>query len=232
MWDKLSIEAVCESSILIRFSDQIDTKLPVFIQAIAEIIVAEHADAVMNITPSYTTLLVDYLPYRISEEDMINSIAAILHNTEVQTTDYQRNTIELPVYYHPSVAPDLERMLESKNINLEQLIALHTGEEYTVCAIGFTPGFAFLAELPEKLAEPRLNTPRLSVHKGSVGIADRQTAIYPCQSPGGWNIVGNCPLELFDPASEHLSPFRIGDKVRFKAIDKAHYLQLGGTLWA
>jgi KipI family sensor histidine kinase inhibitor len=231
MWDKLSIEAVCESSILIRFSDQIDTGLPVFIQAIAEIIVSEHTDAVMNITPSYTTLLVDYLPYRISEEEMINSIASILHYAEVQQGDYEGRTIELPVYYHPSVAPDLEGMLEAKNLTLEQFIGLHSGEAYTVCAIGFTPGFAFLAELPEVLAEPRLDTPRLTVRKGSVGIADRQTAIYPSQSPGGWNIVGNCPIELFDPASEHLSPFRIGDKVRFKAIEREQYLRLGGTLW-
>ena len=234
MWKQLSIEAVCESSILIRFSEKIDIDLPVFIHAIAEIIVAEHSDSVMNITPSYTTLLIDYLPYRISEQEMIASIASILHETEVIQHETQAKTIELPVFYDTSVAPDLLRLMRMKDLTKEQLIALHSDQVYTVCAIGFTPGFAFLAELPETLAEPRLKSPRLSVLKGSVGIADRQTAIYPSypsQISGVWNIIGNCPVDLFDPASEQLCPFRVSDKVKFVPIDESQYLKLGGTLW-
>ncbi|WED24384.1 5-oxoprolinase subunit PxpB [Vibrio sp. JC009] len=231
MWDKLSIEAVCESSILVRFSDEININLPHYINAVAELIVAQHANSIMNITPSYTTLLIDYLPYRVSEDEFIASVASVLHDVEVNLTALSYNTIVLPVFYDESVAPDLAAVMEARKLSKQDLIALHTGQEYTVCAIGFTPGFAFLANVPEPLATPRLKTPRLSVAKGSLGIADRQTAIYPTQTPGGWNIIGNCPVPLFDPASEKLSPFRIGDKVKFESIDRDYYFELGGELW-
>lgn len=231
IWDKLSIEAVCESSILIRFSDEIDVQLPKYISAIAEVIVSEHSDSIMSVTPSYTTLLIDYLPFRISEKDLLSSIASLLHTLEFYPEEENSNSIVFPVYYHESVAPDLPKILSEKNLSLEQLIELHTSQEYTVCAIGFAPGFAFLANVKEELATPRLETPRLKVMKGSVGIADRQTAIYPSDTPGGWNIIGNSPVELFDPNSERLSPFRVGEKVRFESIDKYEYKELGGKLW-
>lgn len=230
-WDKLSIEALCESSILIRFSDEIDIQLPKYISAIAEVIVSSHPDAIMSVTPSYTTLLIDYLPFRISEQEMLRSIASILHSVELYPDEDESHSIVFPVYYHESVAPDLPRLLQDKNLTLEQLIELHTGQVYTVCAIGFAPGFAFLANVDKSLATPRLDTPRLRVQKGSVGIADRQTAIYPSDTPGGWNIIGNCPVELFEPDTERLSPFRVGEKVRFEAIDKYEYKELGGKLW-
>ncbi|MGJ7095731.1 5-oxoprolinase subunit PxpB [Vibrio hannami] len=230
-WDQLSIEAVCESSILIRFSNEIDTQLPKYISAIAEVIVSEHQDVIMSVTPSYTTLLIDYLPFRISEQELLTSIANLLHSIELYPEEDRQQSIVLPVYYHESVAPDLISVMEDKKLTLEQLIELHTGREYTVCAIGFAPGFAFLAHVDQVLATPRLATPRLKVLKGSVGIADTQTAVYPSDTPGGWNIIGNCPVELFDPDSDQLSPFRVGEKVRFQSIDKYEYKELGGKLW-
>ncbi|WP_338405535.1 allophanate hydrolase subunit 1 [Vibrio hannami] len=184
-WDQLSIEAVCESSILIRFSNEIDTQLPKYISAIAEVIVSEHQDVIMSVTPSYTTLLIDYLPFRISEQELLTSIANLLHSIELYPEEDRQQSIVLPVYYHESVAPDLISVMEDKKLTLEQLIELHTGREYTVCAIGFAPGFAFLAHVDQVLATPRLATPRLKVLKGSVGIADTQTAVYPSDTPGG-----------------------------------------------
>ncbi len=232
LYDKVSIEAVCESSILLRFSDEIDTKLPQFINQVSELIYTQHADCIMNLTPSYTTLLIDYLPYRTPENEMLISLAHIIHQVDSHDSTDESNLITLPVYYDSEVAPDLIHLMESKELSKQELVNLHTQQEYKICAIGFTPGFGFLAGLPDKLATPRLSTPRLKVMKGSVGIADNQTAVYPSETPGGWNIIGNCPISLFDPQSEFLSPLRIGDRVRFEPIDKQQFIDLGGKVWA
>ncbi|MDB1126293.1 5-oxoprolinase subunit B family protein [Vibrio algarum] len=229
---EISIEAVCESSILINFAEEISPELPLFINQVAELVYANHNGSIMNITPSYTTLLVDYLPYRTPEHVMLKSLAQIVHQVDSNDTNTVTNTVILPVYYGFDVAPDLQRLIQDKSIELEQLVAKHTAPLYSICAIGFAPGFAFLSGLDSSLATPRHATPRLKVASGSVGIADNQTAVYPSATPGGWNIIGNCPTRLFDPSSEQLSPFRIGDKVKFESISKQEYLKLGGQLWA
>lgn len=229
--NKVSIDAVCETSILIRFSDKINLELPEFINQVSELIYADFSDSIMNLTPSYTTLLIDYLPFRTPEDEMIIGLAHIIHQVDDFQTTTESELITLPVYYGSEVAPDLDRFLSNKSMDKQQLIDLHTQQEYKVCAIGFSPGFAFLAGLSDKLSMPRLSTPRLKVAQGSVGIADNQTAVYPSESPGGWNIIGNCPIPLFDPNSEHLSPFRIGNTVRFEAINMEQFIALGGQTW-
>jgi KipI family sensor histidine kinase inhibitor len=107
---------------------------------------------------------------------------------------------------------------------------LHQATEYQVYAIGFAPGFAYLGQVDERIAAPRLSTPRQKVPRGAVAIADRQTAVYPAPSPGGWNLIGLCPTAMFSPASEPIMPVTVGDRVRFEAIDKSRYLELGGKL--
>ncbi|WP_413283313.1 5-oxoprolinase subunit B family protein [Vibrio sp. MA40-2] len=229
------IEAVCESSILIRFSDKIDGQLAVLISHVAELIYRHHSDCIMNLTPSYTTLLIDYLPYRTSEADLLQSLTTIVAQVG-QNVDSDKLTniskiIYLPVYYAEDVAPDLHTLLKNKSMSLQTLIDKHTQPEYRVCSIGFSPGFAFLSGLVPELESPRHDTPRLKVAAGSVGIANNQTAVYPSSTPGGWQIIGNCPSRLFDPNSETLSPFRVGDKVKFEPITRERFIELGGELW-
>ncbi|MDX1733979.1 MAG: carboxyltransferase domain-containing protein, partial [Halioglobus sp.] len=101
---------------------------------------------------------------------------------------------------------------------------------YRVYAIGFAPGFAYMGEVDERIARPRLATPRSAVPAGAVAIADRQTAVYPAVSPGGWNLIGLCPTPMFDPAAEPPMPVAVGDSVRFRPIDRQEYLSLGGAL--
>ena len=99
-----------------------------------------------------------------------------------------------------------------------------------VCAIGFAPGFAFLAELDDQLVMPRRANPRAKVPAGSVAIAEKQTAVYPADSPGGWHVLGQCPLPLFDLSKEPMTPFSIGDQVRFVPVDRETFIQKGGIL--
>jgi len=130
---------------------------------------------------------------------------------------------ELPVCYDPEFGIDLEQAAETLNMDPETLIRKHCEPTYRVFGIGFLPGFLYLGGVPEELRLPRLASPRPRVPEGSVGLADRQTGIYPQASPGGWNILGKCPLPLFNPEQEPPSFIALGDSIRFRAVSRAEF---------
>ncbi|MDX3744996.1 5-oxoprolinase subunit B family protein, partial [Pseudomonas sp.] len=134
----------------------------------------------------------------------------------------------LPTWYHPSVGPELADLANCSGLDQASVIRLHSAHEYVVFAIGFAPGFAFMGLVDERLAKPRLSTPRKRIAAGSVGIADRQTAVYPSVSPGGWNLLGRSPTRLFDLAIGSYSLLHPGDRVRFEPIEHAEFVRLGG----
>lgn len=222
------IEPIAEGSLLVRFQHPANATLAIHIGECARDIMQNFAHGLMNVTPSYTTLLIDYLPYRLAQNDLMTQLTSLL-NQPRQMNQTNANIIELPVYYHPDVGPDLMRYQE-QGLSLQEVIQLHTSVTYTVCAIGFAPGFAFMTEVAEPLRRPRRTTPRLMLPKGSVGIAEHQTAIYPNASPGGWNIIGNCPVSLFNPDQTPMSPWQIGSQVRFRSIEREEFVQLGGVI--
>ena len=132
-------------------------------------------------------------------------------------------TWELPVCYTGDFAPDLEATAGYLGITPDALVALHSGTTYRVYGVGFLPGFLYLGGVPEALEIPRRNTPRLRVPKGSVGLAGKQTGIYPQESPGGWHLIGNCPIPLFDPGRKPPFFINLGDAVCFRPVSEAEY---------
>lgn len=130
---------------------------------------------------------------------------------------------EIPVCYETSMAPDLLDVSEKLGMNPEQVIEAHTAQPYRVYGIGFLPGFLYLGGVPEILKLERRAEPRLHVEKGSVGLAGAQTGIYPQVSPGGWHIIGSCPVPLFTPDRTPPCLVAPGDQIRFRAIEKAEY---------
>ncbi len=138
-------------------------------------------------------------------------------------TKIQRYLWRIPVCYDAVFATDMEEVSKSLKISTEKLIALHTSSQYTVYGIGFLPGFMYLGGLPTELEITRRAEPRLSVKKGSVGLAGKQTGIYPQDSPGGWNIIGSCPIPIFDSKLENPCFVNVGDKIQFYKISKAEY---------
>ncbi|MGO2319273.1 MAG: 5-oxoprolinase subunit B family protein [Vibrio toranzoniae] len=238
---EFNIDPVAECSVLVTLiplnphSSAIDAQ---YIAHFSDVIRQNLTPVLMNVTPAYHTILVDYLPYRISEQQLITQLSSLLTqalSSFSNTTDTAMNIIELPAYYSPETALDLGRYQE-KGLSLDDIIQYHTSETYSVSAIGFIPGFAFMSDVVSELALPRHSTPRLSVPKGSIAIADSKTAVYPSDSPGGWNIIGNCPLSLFEHSQlKHaevtqrpLSLLDVGDIVRFKAISKQEFVELSG----
>jgi len=225
------IEPVAECSVMIQLGTKIDPKFSLHIGHIADAIRYELMDVIMNVTPSYTNILVDYLPFLMPEATILQRLESIVKRELAHPPTHPANHIEIPVYYDLSVGPDLARFSEEKGLTIEQVISLHSQHTYHVCAMGFAPGFAFLAEVPDELVMPRHATPRLSVPAGSVAIAANQTAVYPESSPGGWNVIGNCPIPLYNPTGDVISPFSIGDTVSFCPIERDEYEELGGQLW-
>ncbi len=130
---------------------------------------------------------------------------------------------EIPVCYDAEFGFDLEEVATKLDLSVEELIQQHTAQPYKVYGIGFLPGFMYLGGLPSTLEVPRRKEPRLDVPKGSVGLAGKQTGIYPQTSPGGWNIIGNCPISLFNPKEEDPCLVKVGDMIQFHQIEKAAY---------
>lgn len=197
----------------------------------AAVITIEQAlgDELVDLVPSYASILILYDPLRSNRHALTRRLRAALQAQQTHPTA-PGGTVVLPVYYAPEAGPDLEALAARAGLTTDQVIALHTAVEYRVYAIGFAPGFAYLGTVDERIATPRLATPRATVPRGSVAIADRQTAVYPSVSPGGWNLIGRCPVVMFDPAAQPNMPVAVGDCVRFTAVDRAHYLSLGGEL--
>ncbi|EGQ7763716.1 allophanate hydrolase subunit 1 [Vibrio alginolyticus] len=224
--EKFNISLISECSIFIKFDESISENA---VGELAHSIRETFASIIMNVVPSYQTILIDYLPFRINEKNLVNELQQIVSQFDTQSLKLsQPNHITIPVYYSEETALDLSRF-QKRGLSLDDLITLHTKTEYAVSAIGFAPGFAFLSDVDTQLHMARLATPRTHVPAGSVGIADSKTAVYPSDSPGGWNIIGKSPLALFSDSPPFI-PFEVGDKVTFNAISKQEFIDLGGVL--
>ncbi|WP_248730723.1 5-oxoprolinase subunit PxpB [Pseudomonas sp. MWU13-2517] len=183
--------------------------------------------ALVDLVPSYTTLMVHYDLTALSPAQARQLIEQALTDLQPQVQGGGQSHV-LPVWYDLSVGPELTLLSQRSGLSIDDVIGRHTAHEYQVFALGFAPGFAFMGLVDERLAAPRLNTPRKRVAAGSVGIAERQTAAYPVVSPGGWNLIGRTPAKLFDRERDGYSLMQPGDTVRFEAVGHAEFINLGG----
>ncbi|MBZ0334745.1 5-oxoprolinase subunit PxpB [Marinobacter sp. AL4B] len=218
-------------TLTLYFGDRIDIALTEKIRIAAEELSNKLGLRLVDLVPSYTSLLLRYDLLIDDYSSLLIDIAAVLNNLPDHPAEGENaGAIDIPVFYHPSVGPDLEAIAARAGLSIEQVVQRHSRQIYHVFAIGFAPGFAYLGEVPQDLETPRLATPRAKVPAGSLGIADRQTAIYPLASPGGWNLIGRTPLTLFDVHREQPSLLRAGQQVRFRAITRDEFLALGGQI--
>ncbi|WP_281645606.1 5-oxoprolinase subunit PxpB [Parendozoicomonas sp. Alg238-R29] len=226
----IRIEAVSENTLIIYFADSIQAELSVFIGVISQQLKNELGDKLIEVIPSYTSIFIQFDILRIDLPTLSKDIRAIADTLDTEPDYSVGKLIELPTWYHSDVAPDLKAAAQHSHLSVEEFISIHSNKEYRVCAIGFAPGFAFLGSVDSRIELPRHDHPKAKVSRGSVGIAGLQTAVYPQDSPGGWQIIGNCPLSLFDPDKEPMTPFQVGDKVRFHPISKSEFLAMDGQI--
>lgn len=222
------ITPVSEDALLITLADTIQSSLPGKLQQLCQKLQASRWPWLVDLVPSYTTLLVVYDPDQVDYRQALAAVRLVLADADQETpaVGLPGRLIELPVYYSEETGPDLPVLAAACELGIDEIIDRHTAVDYQVYAMGFAPGFGFMGEVDPLIAHPRKQTPRQKVPQGSVGIANRQTAVYPVTSPGGWQIIGRCPTRLFDRNS--LSLLSIGDRVRFRQIGREEYRNFGG----
>ena len=227
------IEIASEYSYIVYFGDpdssQISPEVSAIIVATCEQIKQRFSVRLIDLVASYASVLVIYDTHLCDHLWAKNALRSIL-NTPEKHSENRGQLVKIPVFYSTKYGPELALLAENAGLSIAQVIDIHSATEYRVYAIGFAPGFAYLGEVDERLAAPRLSTPRLKVPAGAVAIADRQTAVYPASSPGGWNLIGLCPTPMFNPEKQPHMPVTVGDRVQFFAIDEPQYLLMGGLL--
>ena len=203
-----------DSALLVRFGNTIEPGSNQRVHSLLRELEMNPQDGYTESVPGYCTLLVSYDPMKKSYAEMERWVKACIPRAK-NHSPANPGIIEVPILYGGEHGPDLEEVARLHNLSAEDAIRLHSSKIYTVYFIGFLPGFPYLGPLNSSLETPRLETPRLLVKAGSVGIAGMQTGIYPLDSPGGWRIIGWTPLNLFDASSKKPARFSPGDAVRF-----------------
>jgi inhibitor of KinA len=215
-------------SLIIYFGDKIDEQTATKVKKAYLSLKALNFEGLIEIIPSYTSIFIQFDVFKYDYESLKNLIQNSINLNIKENSEEKIITID--VYYGLETGLDLQKISLEKALSIDEIIKIHTSKIYDVYAIGFLPAFAYLASVDEKIATARLSTPRALVPKGSVAIADSQTAVYPQNSPGGWNIIGKTALELFDKNLESLSIFEVGNRVKFNSISKENFLSQGGIL--
>lgn len=225
----MELHSAGENALILYLGNETSPTVAAMVQSACTAIESALGQDLVDLVPSYASVLVIYDPLHTDHLSVGHRLRAALSDLSA-APEAEGHTVILPVYYHADVGADLEALAERASLSVNDVIALHSSAEYRVYAIGFAPGFAYLGQVDDRIAAPRLATPRQKVPRGSVAIADRQTAVYPAVSPGGWNLIGRCPTRMFDVKATPVMPVTVGDKVRFEPISRERYLALGGEI--
>jgi KipI family sensor histidine kinase inhibitor len=212
-----------DAALVVEFGDVIGLEINSKVIALGKAIHGAEIKGVEELIPTYRSLLVRYNPLKISYELLVFQIRDVEKTLKEATTKVKSRKIIIPVVYGGKYGPDLAYVAQFHGLSGEQVIELHSKRDYRVYMIGFVAGFPYLGEVSEEIATPRLETPRLKVPAGSIGIAEKQTGIYPYEAPGGWQIIGRTPIKLFNPLQQPPTLLKSGDAVRFKQISEQQF---------
>ena len=214
-----------DSAITIEFGNVIDPRINTRVVAFASALVAQQWKGILDIVPTYRSVTLHFDPLQWESAELIARIQAVprprLHKTAPHGALH-----EIPVLYGGEWGPDLEDVAAFAGITPSNAITLHASVRYRVYMLGFSPGFPYLGLVPECLAMPRLSVPRTTVPAGSIGIADRQTGMYPTATPGGWRLIGRTPMSRSHHTDTNPFSLSAGDIVMFRPIDPDEYDRL------
>lgn len=221
-----------DQAVVIEVGNEICSSTERKVKAIVSRLEAESPSWMIEFIPAYTTITIIYsIQAFIKEEIPYEAVCERIHDLLAgveATAAVQQQVMRIPVLYGGEYGPDLGFVAEHNGLTADEVIAIHTSGDYTVHMIGFAPGFPFIGGMPEQIGAPRRKTPRLKIPARSVGIAGFQTGVYPIETPGGWQLIGRTPLELFLPAEDPPSLLTAGNKIRFYEITSEEYEDLRG----
>lgn len=224
------IKSLGDAALIIDFGNTIDEKINHIVYTLFFHLNKNPIEGVTELIPGYcsltlcydvNTVLKSYSPNSAVFEwlgnkvkDAISAIPALV--------EIEPSLIKVPVCYDKIFGTDLDHIAERNQISVEEIIQIHTSSVYHIYMLGFLPGFAYMGKVDERIATPRKKTP-VNVEEGCVGIAGFQTGIYPLTSPGGWQIIGKCPLKIFSKEKNGTTLFKAGDRVQFYSISKDEF---------
>lgn len=214
-----------DRAVVIEYGQEISVEINSRIRAMTKAIEACEIKGIIEVVPTYCSLIVHYNPIDIDYHILMEQLKKL--EKKINDSDIcEVRIIEIPTVYGGEYGVDIENVAKNNGLSLEEVINIHSSKEYLVYMLGFTPGFAYLGGMDERIATPRLKTPRIKIDAGSVGIAGSQTGIYPIDSPGGWQLIGRTPLKLYDPYAENPILLRPGDYIKFTRISEEEYLRI------
>lgn len=211
-----------DTSLSMEFGNEISEQINAEIRAFNILLEKKELPGIVETVPTYRSLMIHYDPGVVTFKALVSELEHMtgeLEQVEIPPSD----VLEIPVLYGGEMGPDLAFVAKHANKTEEEVIRIHSSVEYLIYMLGFTPGFTYLGGMSEEIETPRLETPRVLIPAGSVGIAGKQTGVYPIDSPGGWQLIGRTPVRMYDPDRETPILPRAGQYIRFRRIDQKEY---------
>lgn len=213
-----------DSALTVEFGEEIDRRISERVLELDRAIARADLPGVVETVPTFRSLLVHFDPLRTDGDALQDAVETLSHG-EAQRAEPSR-LWRIPVCYEGEYAPDLENVAKATGLTPAQVVERHAGETYHVYMLGFLPGYPYMGDVPSELRLSRMENPRTHVPPGSVAIATAMTAIYPVKSPGGWHLIGNTPIRLFDPRRADPALLSPGDTARFEPVSPREHKRL------
>ena len=213
-----------DRSILVKFGQEISEDIHQQVFAFTDFVLTNRIKSVVNIHPAYSSVL-----FTLDLNADLKEILSLIKKSweaSAQTDIPEIRQVEIPVLYGGELGEDMDRVSQHTGLNQSEIIQCHEGGLYKAYFTGFLPGFPYIGGMDPSLSTPRLTTPRKQVPAGTIGIAAEQTGIYPLSSPGGWNLIGQTPIKIFDWHHPTDLRLRMGDSIKFISITKEEFDQL------
>lgn len=230
MQETLRFAPVGDKAVTAVFGDTIDPAINRRIRHTVQALQTEVGHTIEEMVSTYSSILVIYDPLK-KDYDAICDMISAASQTENETAAADKvRVVEIPTVYGGEYGMDMDFVAEHAGLTAAEVINIHSGTDYLVYMLGFIPGFTYLGGMDERIATPRLTTPRTLIPAGSVGIAGAQTGMYPSDSPGGWQIIGRTPVRLYDGNSEKPTLLEAGDYVRYVPVSEEEFLDIKAHL--
>ena len=235
---KAIMKPLGDSALIVQLGEGISPSIHELVRNLSALLNNHPFEGFIESVPAYNNLTIYYNPVVVHHSQLnklvhhpvsstpFHKVSALMNELVQQIRDnefFEERVVTIPVLYGGEFGPDLEYVAKYHGLSVEEVIQIHSEGDYLVYMIGFAPGFPFMGGLSERIATPRKETPRSAIVPGSVGIAGKQTGVYPLETPGGWQIIGRTPLDLFLPAISPPTLLQSGDKIRFVPISPKEY---------
>lgn len=211
-----------DRGLVVEFGNEISEDINNRVHAFAGQIASKKIKGIIEVVPTFRSLMIYYDPARISYSKLVRALSTI-QVSENDTDDSKKKVLQIPCCYEAPFGEDLADMEQILGLSRQEIIQIHSSVNYKIYMLGFLPGFVYLGGLDPRIETPRLKTPRVKIEAGSVGIGGNQTGVYPVASPGGWRLIGNTPVKFYDPESKEPFLCQAGEYIHFVPVTYEEY---------